>query len=100
MARRARGAKVTKAHLVDRVARLAGLTKTQAHQAIDAVIKAIQDALAGGSAVNLVGFGSFTVTQRKARKGRNPRTGRPMTIPARTVVRFRPGRKLREAVAK
>jgi DNA-binding protein HU-beta len=98
MARKAKGAKVTKAHLVDRVSRLAGLTKAQAHQAIDAVLKAIQDALASGATVNLVGFGSFGIAHRKQRRGRNPRTGEAMTIKARTVVRFRPGRKLREAV--
>ncbi len=90
--------KVTKTGLVNEVAKRAGLTKAQAHKAVDAVISAITDTLAKGGSVNLVGFGSFVVAQRKARKGRNPRTGRTMTIPARKVVRFRPGRRLREVV--
>ena len=96
MARKAK--KMTKADLVAQVAKSAGLNKTQAQKAVDGFIKAVSSALAKGTSVTLVGFGSFTVAHRKARKGRNPRTGKTMTIPARKVVRFRPGRQLRESV--
>ena len=96
MAARRRGAKLTKTELVNQVAKGAGLTKAQAHRAVDSMLNSIRSTLAKGASVNLVGFGSFVVVQRKARKGRNPRTGKVMTIPARKVVRFRPGRQLRE----
>ena len=91
-------AKVTKTDLVSQVAKDAGLTKAQAQKAVDSLLSSVRGALSKGHNVSLVGFGSFVVTQRKARKGRNPRTGRTMTIPARKVVRFRAGRQLRESV--
>ncbi len=90
---------MNKAQLVEAVASKAELSKAAARRAVDAVFSAISEALSNGENVQLVGFGTFTVTERKARKGRNPRTGEVITIPARKVVRFRPGKQLQEMVS-
>lgn len=74
-----------KAELVDDVAKAAGLTKKDATAAMDAVFDAIQDQLAKGERVQLIGFGSFEVRERAARKGRNPQTGKEIEIPASKV---------------
>ncbi|MBF0417782.1 MAG: HU family DNA-binding protein [Magnetococcales bacterium] len=89
---------MNKSELVDAVAAEAKLTKAQASEAIDAVIHAIQNALKGGQQVNLVGFGSFMVTERAARTGRNPRTGAEINIPAAKLPKFKPGKGLKDAV--
>jgi DNA-binding protein HU-beta len=88
---------MTKQDLVNEVANV-GITKKQAAVAVNAVFDAIKDALAAGDKVSLVGFGSFSVKKRAAREGRNPRTGRPLKIPAKKVPVFRPGKALRDAV--
>ena len=88
---------MTKQDLVGEVAKL-GITKKQAAVAIDAVFDAIKDALADGDKVSLVGFGSFSVKERAAREGRNPRTGEPLEIAAKKVPIFKPGKALRDAV--
>ncbi len=90
---------VTKADLVDKVAKEVELTKATAGKAVAAVINNIKDAVAKGSDVTLIGFGSFTTVKRAARNGRNPQTGKAMKIPAKTVPKFKPGKSLREAVA-
>lgn len=90
--------KLTKKQLVDSIAEKADITKKDANTALNATIEAIQDALSEGKSVGLIGFGSFKVRERAAREGRNPRTGEPMTIPAKNVAVFRPGKRLREAV--
>lgn len=89
---------MNKAELVDAIAQKAGLTKAQAARALDAFIETVEEALQKGDSVILVGFGTFTVKERKERQGRNPRTGEPMTIPAAKVPTFRPGKKLKDAV--
>lgn len=89
---------MNKSELVDAVAAETNLTKIQASEAIDAVIHAIQNALKGGQQVNLVGFGSFMVTERAARTGRNPRTGAEINIPAANLPKFKPGKGLKDAV--
>ena len=92
---------MTKAELVDKIHAKAGLpTKAQTEQALDAVIAALKDTLAAGEAVSFTGFGSFKVVHRAARKGRNPRTGKDITIPASKVAKFTPGKLLKEAVKK
>jgi len=92
---------MTKAELVDTIHAKAGLpTKTQTEQAFDAVIAALKEALAAGESVSFAGFGSFKVVHRAARKGRNPRTGKDITIPASKVAKFTPGKLLKEAVKK
>lgn len=88
---------MTKQDLVSEVANV-GITKKQAAIAVNAVFDAIKDALAAGDKVSLVGFGSFSVKKRAAREGRNPRTGKPLKIPAKKVPVFKPGKALRDAV--
>ena len=90
---------MTKADLVSEVAEI-GVTKKEAAAAVDAVIDAITGALAKGDKVSLVGFGSFSVKKRKARTGRNPRTGKAIKINAKKVPAFSAGQALKDAVAK
>jgi integration host factor beta subunit len=89
---------MTKAELITRTAKDASLTRRQAEQAVEAFLAQIQAALSRGEPVTLVGFGSFSVQTRAARKGRNPRTGQDLVIAARKVPKFSPGKQLREAV--
>ncbi len=90
---------MNKSELVDSVAAAAGLSKAQSADAVDAVIGSIQSALKDGNQVSLVGFGTFLVTERAARVGRNPRTGEEIKIPAARLPKFRPGKGLKDAVA-
>ncbi|TEU02826.1 hypothetical protein CEE34_01630 [Candidatus Aerophobetes bacterium Ae_b3a] len=89
---------MNKAELVEKVAGEVGLTKKDVNNVVDAVTSAITDSLAGGEKVTLVGFGTFQVQKRKARQGVNPQTGQRISIPAKDVPKFKPGRSLREAV--
>ncbi len=89
---------MNKAELVEKVAGEVGLTKKDVNNVVDAVTSAITDSLAGGEKVTLVGFGTFQVQKRKARRGVNPQTGQKISIPAKDVPKFKPGRSLREAV--
>ena len=91
---------MTKADLIDKVAKDTKLTKKDSDQAIDAIVNAISGALAKGDKVTLVGFGSFEVRKRAARQGRNPQTGKAINIPARKVPVFKAGKALKDAVAK
>ncbi|MBF0427766.1 MAG: HU family DNA-binding protein [Magnetococcales bacterium] len=90
---------MNKSELVDSVAAEAKLTKAQAAEAVDAVINAIQNTLKAGNQVSLVGFGSFMVSERAARTGRNPRTGAEINIPAAQLPKFKPGKGLKDAVS-
>jgi len=90
---------MNKAELVEEVANQTALTKKVSREAVDAIISAITDSLGREEKVTLVGFGTFQVIQRKARKGRNPRTGEEIQIPAKRVPKFTPGRALREKVS-
>jgi len=90
---------MNKAQLVEEVAAEVGLTKKDTNNVVDAITQAITNSLAGGEKVALVGFGTFQVQRRKTRQGVNPQTGAKITIPAKDVPKFRPGRNLREAVA-
>jgi len=85
---------MNKAELVAEVANQTGLTKRTSREAVDAITSAITDSLARGERVTLVGFGSFRVIKREARRGRNPQTGQEIQIPAKEVVRFRSGKSL------
>jgi DNA-binding protein HU-beta len=89
---------MNKGDLVHAVAKKAGLTQKDAGKAIDVVFTSIRNTLKKGGRVSLVGFGGFEVRNRKARMGRNPRTGRALTIKARRVPVFRAGKALKEAV--
>lgn len=90
---------MTKAELVDKIYVKAALpSKAKAEEALDAVISCLRDALIEGDSVTFTGFGSFKVNTRAERKGRNPRTGEPITIPASKVVKFTPGKTLKDAI--
>ncbi|MBX5464254.1 MAG: HU family DNA-binding protein [Bacillota bacterium] len=91
---------MNKNDLVAAVADKTGLTKKDSERVINAVIDGIQEALAGGERVSLVGFGTFEVRQRKSRVGRNPRTGETIQIPGNAVPTFKAGKTLREMVTK
>ncbi|MDK2978702.1 MAG: DNA-binding protein HU-beta [Bacteroidales bacterium] len=89
---------MNKAELIDAIANGADLTKADAKKALDAFIKSTTGALKKGDRVALVGFGSFSVAKRNARTGRNPQTGKPITIKAKNVVKFKAGSDLADAV--
>jgi len=89
---------MNKAELVEEVAGKVGLTKKEAGNVIDAVTSAITDSLKRNEKVTLVGFGTFQVRERKARKGVNPQTRETIQIPANKVPKFRPGKGLRDKV--
>lgn len=89
---------MNKAQLIDAMASEANLTKADAKKALDAFISSTSTALKGGDRIALVGFGSFSVAERSARTGRNPKTGAEMKIPAKKVVKFKAGSDLADAV--
>ena len=89
---------MTKADLVAKVAG-SGMTKKEAAAAVEAVIGGIKDSLAAGESVRLVGFGTFSVRERKARTGRNPQTGAPLKIKAKNIPAFSAGKALKDAVS-
>lgn len=88
-----------KGDIVSNVAEQTGLGKKEANAAVDAVVATIQGALSNGDSVALIGFGTFEVRTRAARRGRNLATGEPMDIPEKNVPAFKAGKKLRDAVA-
>lgn len=89
---------MNKAELIDAMALEADLTKADAKKALDAFINATTKALKQGDRVALVGFGSFSISERAARKGRNPQTGKEIDIAAKKVVKFKPGSELADTV--
>ncbi|AMK11247.1 HU family DNA-binding protein [Pseudodesulfovibrio indicus] len=89
---------MTKAELVAKIAEKNGTSKAQAEAAMNAILDTIQEELAAGNKLTLTGFGTFSVSERKARTGRNPRTGTALNIPACKVAQFKPGKVLKEAV--
>lgn len=88
---------MNKADLASEVAAIVG-TRKQAKEVVDCVFNAISKALSNNEAVQIAGFGSFKVTARKARTGRNPQTGEAIQIPASNVPKFVPGKALKDAV--
>jgi len=88
---------MNKGDLINEVAKVVS-TKKEAQEAVDCVFSSITKALNKGDTVTLVGFGTFKVTQRKARKGRNPQTGEEIKIKASKAAKFTPGKSLKEAV--
>lgn len=90
---------MTKAELVEAMAKDAGISKAKAGEALTSLITGITQALKKKDGkVTLVGFGTFSTVKRKARTGRNPQTGKPIKIAAKKVVKFSVGKKLKEAV--
>lgn len=91
---------MNKTQLVDYVANKTGLTKKDANSALDAVIDAVVRTVAGGDSVTLTGFGTFLSVNRKATTKRNPKTGASVSVKAKTVPKFRPGKNFKDTVAK
>lgn len=90
---------MNKGELITKVASKTDMTKKAAAEAVEAVLDSISEALAAGERVTLVGFGTFEVRDRAARRGVNPSTGKPIDIPATRVPAFKAGRSLRDTVA-
>ena len=89
---------MTKAELIEKMAKDAKVTKAAADKAINSFVDGVKKALKKGERVTLVGFGTFSVSHRKARKGRNPQTGAAIKIPARKVPKFSAGQGLKKSV--
>lgn len=89
---------MTKVELIDKIASGAGITKADAGRVLDTILDAVKNTLKKGNKVTLVGFGTFSISKRKARKGRNPQTGAALKIAARKVPKFTSGKILRDAV--
>ena len=89
---------MTKTELVDKIAKDCKMSKASSNKAVDSFIDGVKKALKKGDKVTLIGFGTFSVSQRKARKGRNPQTGSEIKIPARKVPKFSAGQALKKAV--
>ncbi len=89
---------MNKADLINMVAEEVNMTKTQATETVNTVFECIGETLKDGTKVSLTGFGTFTLNNRKARMGRNPQTGAAIKIPAKNVVKFKPGKDLNSTV--
>lgn len=89
---------MNKSDLINELASNTGLTKTKAGEVIDSITESMKTALSKGDKITIVGFGSFSPTKRKSRKGRNPKTGEVISIPEKTVVKFKSGSYLSESV--
>ena len=82
---------MNKTELIDKIAESAGLSKVDAKKALEAALEIITDAVKAGDKVSLIGFGTFSTSVRPARQGKNPRTGESITIPEKTLVKFKAG---------
>jgi len=91
---------MNKAELIDAIAKESGLTKADSGKALNAIVTAVTKSLKKGDRVALVGFGSFSVSKRSARTGRNPQTGKEIKIAAKKVAKFKAGAELSKAVNK
>ena len=89
---------MTKAELVDKIVAKTQMTKASADRALKAFLEAVEETLQAESKLTLTGFGTFSVEERKTRQGRNPRTNEPLTIPACKMVKFHPGKQLKDAL--
>lgn len=91
---------MNKAQLIEKLAEKTKSTKSHSELILDAAIEIIQKAVSKGDEVKLVGFGTFSRSNRKSRPGRNPKTGEPVTIPGSKVPRFKPGKDFKELINK
>lgn len=89
---------MNKADLIDAMAEAAGIKKADAKKALDAFTTGVTETLAKGERISLVGFGSFSISRREAREGRNPQTGAKIQIAAKNVIKFKAGNELNEKV--
>lgn len=90
---------MNKTELIEKVAGEVDISKAAAQKMIESVLGSIGTALGSGESVSLIGFGTFSVNERAARTGRNPQTGKEIAIPAKNLVKFKPGKTLKEKVA-
>lgn len=90
---------MNKTELIEAIATRSNTSKTQAAAMLDGLMDVVQETLADGNPVQLVGFGTFSIAERASREGRNPATGETMTFPAKKVVKFKPGKNLADAAA-
>lgn len=91
---------MNKSELINAIAEKSGLTKKDSEKALNAFVETVQETLTKGDKVQLIGFGTFEVRERSARKGRNPQTGEEIMIPAAKVPAFKPGKALKDSVNK
>mgnify|MGYP000202700190 CR=1 FL=1 len=91
---------MNKTTLIEKVAQNMDGTKKKAEVAVNAIFDTLEESLSSGNEVRLVGFGSFSVSKRNSRTGRNPQTGELMTIPANYTVKFKPGKELKDKIQK
>ena len=91
---------MNKSELIDSIADKSGLNKTQAGDALNAVMESVGEALEAGESISLVGFGTFSVKDRKARTGRNPKTGEEVPVTPRRVVTYKASQKVKDRIAK
>ncbi len=89
---------MNKTELIEHIAKHADISKAAATRALDATLSAVKTTLKKGGDVSLVGFGTFAVTKRAGRTGRNPRTGEPIKIKSSKIPKFRPGKALKDAL--
>lgn len=89
---------MNKTELIDAISKSAGISKEQAKKALEAFLQSVETTLKNGGKVSLVGFGSWLISDKPAREGRNPRTGETVHIAAKKVVKFKPGSELSNAV--
>lgn len=91
---------MNKSELINAIAEKSGLTKKDSEKALNAFVEAVEESLIKGDKVQLIGFGTFEVRERSARKGRNPQTGEEIMIPATKVPAFKPGKAFKDSVNK
>ncbi|MDI3534395.1 MAG: DNA-binding protein HU-beta [Thermosediminibacterales bacterium] len=91
---------MNKAELITSISEKSGLTKKDSEKALNAFVESVEEALVNGEKVQLVGFGTFEVRERSARKGRNPQTGEEIEIPAAKIPAFKAGKALKDSVNK
>lgn len=89
---------MNKAELVEAISNETGLSKTKSGEVVNSIVKVISESLAKGEKVSLTGFGTWSTTTRAERKGRNPKTGDEITIPSKTVAKFKAGNELTKNV--
>ena len=89
---------MNKKELVEYISESANLTKAQAEKALNGTLEGIKETLKGGDKVSLVGFGSFSTSRREARTGRNPQTGKSISLPVKTYVKFKVGKALGDGI--
>lgn len=90
--------KITKSEFTSKLSEKTGLTKKDSTAAVQAFLSVVKDELAKGNEINFIGFGKFSVVDREARKGRNPQTGKEITIPAHKAIAFHAGKDLKGSV--